>query len=74
MEAKVLALKNSNFIQEMSLSGLLKLAAGSFIGCVLIYAGKIWHAYKFFDKMNIKTPKYTFIYGNLSEIMKNVQF
>ena len=55
-------------------SNILKFAAGSALCCIFVYAGKIWYAYRFFDKMKIRTPKRkSFIYGNLDEIIEKVK-
>jgi len=61
-----------SFKRELSLKSFLALTGGSLIGLACFYLGKIWYSYRFFAKMNIKTPKFKYLYGNLAEIMKNV--
>jgi hypothetical protein len=61
-----------SFKRELSLKSFLTLTGGSLLGLACFYLGKIWYSYRFFAKMNIKTPKFKYLYGNLAEIMKNV--
>jgi cytochrome P450 len=49
----------------------LKLAGVSFFGMVLLYLGKIWHAYGHFKRLGIKSVKTHFLTGNLTELRKN---
>ena len=61
------------FKGELSFKDILKLTGGSIIGILVLYLGKIWHSYRFFSKLKVKTPKHKFLYGNLNEIMENVK-
>ena len=63
---------NSYLVFKLGFKDILKLAGYSILGFFVLYLGKIWHSYRFFSKLKVKTPKHKFLYGNLNEIMKNV--
>nr|QEV83794.1 cytochrome P450 [Brachionus rotundiformis] len=67
---------NSNNLISFLQSPLfwLKLVGSSVLGFSAFYIGKIWFSYRFFKKIGIKTPKYTFFYGNNLQLTKENKY
>ncbi|CAF1054545.1 unnamed protein product, partial [Brachionus calyciflorus] len=68
---------NSGILSIISLKDLrfwLKLTTTGLFGLTALYLGKIWHSYRFFKNLGIKTPPWQFFYGNYLQLTKNKNY
>ena len=56
---------------ELNKDLALKIAAGSVTSLTALYIGHIYSSFGYFKERGIKTPKYSYIFGNLKELQKN---
>jgi hypothetical protein len=50
---------------------LLKFTSVFLLLLLIFYGYHIWTSYNYFKKQGIKTPKYSFILGNLKKLLQN---